>query len=257
MTVLVCWHRDLEARAAIRSAIPRMEGMPRVRTCRTADGVVSLLEGEVVDAVILDVKEPRQDLYDLAADYAAIPFFGYGTLRADDGRAIQRCQAAGFQGVFIRGSDDAVLWRLLAPHTSRARRRRAFADAPKRLRMTERFQVEVWNEVLRRETESMTTQDIADAIGVTREHLSREFGAGGAPNLKRVIDLVRVACAADILRCRAYSVVGVARLLRWRSATQMNATAQRVAGDSAAALAEVGVREIVRKFSAGRTRSRL
>jgi hypothetical protein len=33
---------------------------------------------------------------------------------------------------------------------------------------------------------------------VTREHLSREFGAGER-SLKRVIDLARAACAADLL----------------------------------------------------------
>ena len=36
------------------------------------------------------------------------------------------------------------------------------------------------------------TDTIAAALGVTREHLSRAFSAGGSANLKRIIDLVRL-----------------------------------------------------------------
>ena len=43
------------------------------------------------------------------------------------------------------------------------------------------------------------TTDLARRLRVSREHLSRQFGAGGAPNLKRVIDLTRIACAAQLL----------------------------------------------------------
>ena len=39
---------------------------------------------------------------------------------------------------------------------------------------------------------------IAQSLDVTREHLSRSFAASGAPNLKRVIDLVRLIAAAEL-----------------------------------------------------------
>lgn len=257
MTIVACWHEAPDVRATLRRAIPRNSDAPRVRTCRSRRGLHQLFDTAVIDAVILDARRPDPDLLALASEYVAVPFFGYGRLRADDGAAVRQCQAAGFQGVIVEGADDPVVWRLIAQHTSSARRRRALADAPRRLRILEVVQLAAWQCALRRETEPTTTQDIADTLGLTREHLSREFAAGGAPNLKRVIDLVRIACAADLLRCRAYSVPLVARLLRWPSPAQLSATARRVAGVPAAGLPGLGVRGVLSRFVAGRTRSRL
>ena len=42
------------------------------------------------------------------------------------------------------------------------------------------------------------TDLLARTLGVTREHLSRSFATAGAPNLKRIIDLVRVIAAAEL-----------------------------------------------------------
>src|SRR2546430_10498391 len=58
------------------------------------------------------------------------------------------------------------------------------------------------------------TAQLAAALRVTREHLSRQFAAGGAPNLKRVIDLARAACAADLLGNPGYTVRAVVRIDR-------------------------------------------
>src|SRR5439155_269925 len=98
-------------------------------------------------------------------------------------------------------------------------RRAALADAPKLLRLTDRLQLAAWDEVLRRVAFPTQTGHVAAALRVTREHLSREFAAGGAPNLKRVIDLARTACAADLLGNPGYTVRA-----RDRKSTRLNSS---------------------------------
>jgi AraC-like DNA-binding protein len=92
---------------------------------------------------------------------------------------------------------------------------------------------------------------------MTREHLSRQFAAGGAPNLKRVIDLVRTACAADLLANPGYTVGNVARILAYASASHLAGAARRVAGASTQELRSLGPRGVLAAFIKGRTRSRL
>ena len=54
------------------------------------------------------------------------------------------------------------------------------------------------------------TDLLGAALGVTREHLSRSVRAAGAPNLKRVIDLVRLIAAAELSKNPGYDVGDVA-----------------------------------------------
>jgi AraC-like DNA-binding protein len=125
------------------------------------------------------------------------------------------------------------------------------------LRLTEPIQLEAWEWVLAGVGEPTRTSDIAAALGVTREHLSREFAAGGAPNLKRLIDLVRAAWAADLLRNPGYDVRTVSRLLRYSSSSHMAGSVRRVAGVSPSDLAKIGPTGVLRRFVKGRMRSRL
>src|SRR6266851_3709560 len=98
-----------------------------------------------------------------------------------------------------------------------------------------------------------TTADLAAALGVTREHLSREFAAGGAPNLKRVIDLARVACAADLLGNPGYTVRAVVRILGLASPSHLAGAARRVAGVSPVELRALGAGGVLARFIRGRT----
>src|SRR5205807_1607761 len=133
----------------------------------------------------------------------------------------------------------------------------ALADAPKLLRLTDRLQLAAWDEVLRRVGVPTQTAHLAQALRVTREHLSREFAAGGAPNLKRVIDLARTACAADLLGNPGYSVRQVVRILGYASPSHLAGAARRVAGATPQELREVGARGVLARFLKGRTRSRI
>ena len=124
------------------------------------------------------------------------------------------------------------------------------------LRLTEPLQQRAWSEVLRRTGGPLRATEVARALRLSREHLSRQFGAGGAPNLKRVIDLARTATAADLLRNPGYSVRSVARILGFSSASHLAGSARRVAGVAPRDLAALGPPGVLAAFLAGRTRSR-
>jgi AraC-like DNA-binding protein len=145
----------------------------------------------------------------------------------------------------------------VAARTAQVVRRQALADAPKLLRLTDRLQLSAWDEVQRRVDAPVQTAQIAQALRVTREHLSREFAVGGAPNLKRVIDLARAACAADLLGNRDYTVGAVARILGYASPSHLANAARRVAGATPVELRTLGPRGVLGRFIKGRTRSRV
>jgi AraC-like DNA-binding protein len=112
--------------------------------------------------------------------------------------------------------------------------------------------------VLVREVERpVRTTLLARRLDVSREHLSRQFGAGGAPNLKRVIDLARIACAAQLLQNPAYRIAHVVRLLHFTSSSHLAGTARRITGAPPSALPELGPRGVLLAFARGKTRSRV
>lgn len=256
-SVVACWHPRPEARAALRRAVPRRREGPRLRLCRSPEAMGRLLEATPVDAMVFEPRSAPDVLFPLASGYSSVPAYAYVRVRAADGKALVDWKRSGLAGVFVAGVDDPVLDRLIATGTASAHRRQVLRSAPRLLRLTEPLQLAVWDVVLRRATGPMKTTEIAAALRVTREHLSREFGAGGAPNLKRVIDLARVSCAADLLQSPAYTVGSVARLLRFGSPANLSGAAKRVAGASAQGLRALGVRGVLQRFLAGRTRSRL
>src|SRR5437763_1079523 len=121
----------------------------------------------------------------------------------------------------------------------------------------ERLLLAAWTEVLRCAGAPTRAADVARALRVSREHLSREFAAGGAPNLKRVIDLARTACAADLLGNPGYTVRHVVKILGYASPGHLAGAARRVAGATPQELAQVGPRGVLLRFLRGRTRSRI
>ncbi len=103
----------------------------------------------------------------------------------------------------------------------------------------------------------MRTTVLARRLDVSREHLSRQFGAGGAPNLKRVIDLTRIACAAQMLENPGYTISTVVRLLHFASSSHLGSTARRIANVATGGLGGLGPRGVLSAFARGNTRSRL
>jgi len=225
--------------------------------CRTLAAVERLLANRVVDAVVIDVKAVPDAGLALPGRFARIPMYALSAFRPDDGVLMASCHRAGFAGILVEGVDNAASGEWVAARTVQLDRRQALADAPRLLRLTDPLQLGAWEEVQRRVAAPITTAHIAQALRITREHLSREFAVGGAPNLKRVIDLARAACAADLLGNEAYNVAAVARILGYASPSHLAGTARRVAGVSALGLRELGPRGVLQRFVRGRTRSRI
>ena len=73
-------------------------------------------------------------------------------------------------------------------------------------------------------------------LRVTREHLSRSFSAGGSPNLKRIIDLVRIIASAELAKNPGYDLRDVANILDFASSSHLSSTAMRVVGSKPASL---------------------
>jgi len=237
MTAVVpVFHPRAEPRRAVKRGYPRQAGS--VRLCRTLGAVERLLYLRLVDAVVLDVKAAPEAALALPARFPRIPMFVLSALRPDDGALLATCHASGFAGLLVEGVDKAL------------------AEAPRLLRLTDRLQLAAWEEVLRRVAVPIKTAQLAAALRVTREHLSRQFAAGGAPNLKRVIDLARAACAADLLGNPGYSVRAVVRILGYASPSHLAGVARRVAGATPQELRTVGPAGVLARFIRGRTRSR-
>jgi AraC-like DNA-binding protein len=253
--VVPVFHPRREARRAVQRGYPR--GAGSVRLCRTIQAVERLLEQRLVDAVVLDVRHCDGVGLTLPARFPRIPMYALCAVRPDDGALLASCRDAGFTGVLVEGVDNAVAGEWIAARTAQVARRLALADAPRLLRLTDRLQLAAWDEVLRRAGTPTQTGHVAQALRVTREHLSREFGAGGAPNLKRVIDLARAACAADLLGNPGYTVRAVVRILGYASPSHLAGAARRVAGATPAELRELGPRGVLTRFLRGRTRSRI
>ena len=256
MPAILVVHRA-GARAALRQGLPRRAA--RIVSCRDLAHVERMLARELVDAIVVDIIASRAPdaIFALAAAFPRIPVFAFSAFRADDNRLLAACYAAGLRGVLVDGVDTPVAGQLIARRTASRRRQAALADAPRRLRLTEPIQRRAWDEVFLRAGAPTTTADIARALRRTREHLSREFAAGGAPNLKRVIDLARAVCAADLLGNPGYDVGGVAKVLGYSSPGHLAGVSRRIAGARPSELGRLGPQGVFQRFLKGRTRSRI
>ena len=227
-------------------------------SCRTIDRVLTVIHRELVDAVVVDVRRfGPEGALEIVGDFPGIPVFAFSPFRPDDGRLIAECRSGGIRGILVQGLDDAVVGEVLVANSASRFCRDALAAAPRLLRLTEALQLRAWNEALDRVGKHTTTADIAHSIGHTREYISREFAAGGAPNLKRVLDLVRAAWAADLLKNPGYTVRTVSEILQFSSPSHLTGCARRVAGVAATELASLGPQGVLHRFRRGRTRSRL
>jgi AraC-like DNA-binding protein len=225
--------------------------------CRGPAALRHTLATRLVDAVVFTpASTPLASLEPLSSGFPGIPWVALGPFKPDDGRLLLECRAAGVSLVLVDGVDNAVAGDLVVRASAAAERRRALGDAVRVLRLSEPLQMRVWFDLLDRVDQPLRTSEIARRVGCSREHLSREFGAGGAPNLKRVIDLTRVACAAALLRNPGYDVGTVAGILHFATASHLNATSRRIAGVPARGLAPLGPRGVLANFARGKTRSR-
>jgi AraC-like DNA-binding protein len=248
----------LESRAAVvalRRTLPK--GGPRVITCKSAAALHRLLERRLIDAVVL-APQPGllPELAQLRSRLPFLPLVAYAPFRPDDGELLLACREA-ISAVAVEGVDDAIVGDLVVRASITAERRLALAEAPRMLRLTEPLQRSAWNVLLGEVERPIRTNALAKRLSISREHLSRQFGAGGAPNLKRVIDLTRVVCAAQLLGNPGYSVPTVVRVLHFASPSHLGNTARRIANVPTTGLGGLGPKGVLGAFVRGNTRSRM
>ena len=245
------------ARAAVRLAFPRRRA--RMIAVRSAGELADILRVTLTDAIIVDLGAPGEEsdrAIALAREFPSLPFIGIAPLRGADGPALASAVAHEFADVVIEGVDDGVLRALVAPLAFSTRFANALWNPPAALRLDAPLQQSAWRCVVAQGGRPVRTSGLAATLGVTREHLSRSFAAAGAPNLKRVIDLVRLLAAAELSKNPGYDVRDVARVLGFASASHLSSTAQRVVGTKPASLARLRAIDLVDRFGQGRGRSR-
>jgi AraC-like DNA-binding protein len=242
--------------AALRRTVPK-DG-PGVVACRTVAAVRRLLERRLVDVVVLcPTTALLPELAELRESMPGVPVVAYAPFRPDDGDLLLACRRHAVASVAVEGVDDAVIGEMVLLASITAERRRALEDAPRMLRLTEPLQQAAWDLLVGEVERPVRTTSLARRLEVSREHLSRQFGAGGAPNLKRVIDLTRVACAAQLLANPGYSIPVVVRVLHFASSSHLSSTARRIANVSTKGLGALGPRGVLQAFVKGNTRSRM
>jgi AraC-like DNA-binding protein len=244
-------------RAMMRAAFPRRRS--RVLLTRTGVDFAQAFRTELVDAAIVDVGSGHDDTWSAAAlalEFPSAPFFALAPMRAADGPALAHCVELEFAGVLVEGVDDACARDVVCRNGFTARFTEALRSAPPALSLTSRVQQEAWEYIVSRAGRRVRTVSLARHLGVTREHLSRTFSAEGAPNLKRVIDLVRLLAAAELAKNPGYDVRDIASVLDFASSSHLSSTAQRIIGTRPPSLARLRTVDLIQRFARGHGRSR-
>lgn len=255
-SVLVYTTRE-RARAFARSAFPRRHG--RTVIARNADEFGTAMRSELIDAAVVDLVGQGDDPWPIAAraeDFPSTPFFGLVSMRTGDGPAVARCAALGFADVLCERVDDGSARELIAPLGYSARFAAALNEPPVALALETETQRRTWHAIVRCGGRPVTTSALAGEIGITREHLSRNFARGHGANLKRVIDLVRLLSAAELSKNPGYDVRDVAAVLGFASSSHLAVTTQRIASTRPASLSGLRAVDLIERFVHGRTRSR-
>jgi len=255
---LIVLHTTRErARALIRAAFPRRRA--RLLLARTAEELESFFRTALVDAAIVDLTAAGDDTWraaSLALEFPSVPFFGLCALRASEAPALAQCASLDFADVVVESVDDAVCRDIVLRHAFSNRFALALHAPPPLLELDTPLQQGAWRCIVAWSGRPVRTQLLADALGVTREHLSRTFAAAGAPNLKRVIDLVRLIAAAELAKNPGYDVRDVAAVLDFASSSHLSSTAQRIVGTRPASLARLRAVDLIERFTKGHRRSR-
>jgi AraC-like DNA-binding protein len=245
------------SRDMLKRAFPRRRG--KLVLARTVNDFANTFKRSLVDAVVVDVGHPTDETWKAAAlarEYPSVPFFALSPMRVADAAALARCVEGDFADVLAEGMDDEAVRDLVAPHAFTTRFGAALNDAHRALGLDNRLQERAWRAVVAHGGRTVRTEMIAAQLHVTREHLSRSFAAKGSPNLKRIIDLVRLIAAAELAKNPGYDVTEVATVLEFASPSHLTSTAQRIVGTRSASLARLRTGDLIERFQQGRGRSR-
>lgn len=257
LTSIVVFAPREKTRTLVRSAFPRRRC--RVVFTRSATDFNDAFRKELVDAAVVDVATPHDDTWNVAAlarEYPSAPFFALCTLRASEGPAVAQCAELEFADVLVEGIDDLCARDIVAKRGFSTRFSEALRLPPPLLALNTPVQQKAWEYIVSHAGRRVRTVNLAEKLGVTREHLSRTFAAEGAPNLKRIIDLVRLLAAAELAKNPGYDIRDVAQVLDFASSSHLSSTAQRVVGTRPASLARLRAVDLIQRFCKGHGRSR-
>ena len=244
----------------LRAAFPRRRN--HVRQARTAPAFEQVFRETLVDAAIVDFStlaaspDEAWRVASFAREFPSVPFFAVLPLRASDGPTVAQCAYYEFTDVLVDGVDDAVTRELVLRDSFSARFARALAEPPRTLALCSALQQGAWRAIVLSAGRGIRTDSLARALRVTREHLSRSFAAEGGPNLKRVIDLVRLLAAAELAKNPGYDMRDVANVLGFASASHLSTTSQRIIGTKSASLSRLRTLDLIDRFVRGHGRSR-
>jgi AraC-like DNA-binding protein len=253
--VAVCSTRDA-FRQAVRNALPRRRA--RVFNAKTAADLERCFHRELVDIVVLDISHATEDTWRAAAlaeEFPTAAFVAMTPYRGSDGPAMARSIQSGFADVLAEGIDDIFIRDTVHTHAFSARFARALADPPAALGLSGDLQLQTWGILVAQGGRPVRTDAVAKEVGMTREHLSRRFASDDGPNLKRIMDLVRILAAAELCKNPGYDTADVATVLRFASASHLATTAERVTGARPDSLARLRTVDLVKRFVDGRSRS--
>jgi AraC-like DNA-binding protein len=245
------------ARTLVKSAFPRRK--TRVVLTRTLQDFHAAFKTNLVDAAVVDIGGAHEDTWRVAAlarEYPSVPFFGLAALRAAEGPAVAQCAAYEFADVLVDGVDDQAAREIVSQLGFSSRFARALETPPRALGLDTPLQRGAWRFIISHAGRPVRTSALAQVLKVTREHLSRSFSAGGAPNLKRIIDLVRIVAAAELAKNPGYDLRDVANILEFASSSHLSSTAARVIGAKPASLTRLRTVDLVDRFVKGHGRSR-
>lgn len=258
-SIVIFAQRD-RARAMARAIFPRRRN--RLVVTRTSAAFAQTFRDTLVDAAIVDVgsttptNEETWRVAGLAREFPSVPFFGLLPLRASDGPTLAHCAANDFSDVLVEGVDDVVAREIVSRESFTARFARALHEPPSALALSTPLQQTAWRCVVEHAGRGVRTDSLAKVLRMTREHLSRTFAADGGPNLKRIIDLVRLIAAAELAKNPGYDVRDVAKVLGFASPSHLSTTAQRIVGTKSASLTRLRTIDLIERFSRGHGRSR-
>lgn len=189
--------------------------------------------------------------------FATVPVIVYGPIRAEDARLLLELDRLGVAAMVVEGVDDAVVGERVVQSGSMAARRAALAGLPKLLRLTEPLQRRAFDLLVGSPGRPPSTTALARRLRVSREHLSRQFGAGGAPNLKRVTDLIRLLGVRQAVGDRQTTLAGAAVLYGFSTPSHLRATIRRTFRVAPSDFAGVPEADLIRRFAHSGGRSRV
>lgn len=237
-------------RELVRTSIARRAG--RVAITRSMGTLERRLHATLVDVVVVDLggRDDAMRAASLAREFPSVAFVAVTPFRPVDAPAIAACATCGVADILADGVDDAMLRHAVQLHGFSSRFAAALAEPPGELGLDSRIQRSAWRFIASRAGRVVRTQELAKALAVTREHLSRSFGHAGQPQarLKRVIDLVRLLAAAELAKNPGYDLRDVVRLLGYASVSQLSAVAERLVGRPATSLARLRTSDLIEGF---------